>query len=88
MWMSMVAVVVVVAGRWRVVEEWRVEVRDWRSVSTTDLLGVSEVVGKAAKAAKLCGGVGGENEKGRSAAARVLCRFSSKCCREVVWDWC
>ncbi len=82
MWMSMVAVVVV-AGRWRVVEEWRGEVRDLRSVSTADLFGVSEVVGKAAK---LCGGVGGENEKGRPAAARVLCRLSSKCCREAVWD--
>lgn len=84
MWMSMMAVVGV-AGRWRVVVERRGEVRDWRSDSTMDLFGLSEVVEKAAK---LCGGVGGLNEKGRSAAERVFCKFLSKCCRDAVWDWC
>lgn len=85
--MSMVAVAVAVAvvGRWRVVVEWRGEVRDWRRVSTTDLVGLAEV---GAVAARLCGGVGGVKEKGRRAAERVSCRFWRKCCREATWDWC
>lgn len=67
-WMSITAVVEEV-GRWRVVVEWRGEVRDWRSVSAMDPFGLSEVVERAAK---LCGGVGGLNEKGRLAAERGL----------------
>ena len=82
--MSMMAVVGVV-GRWRVVVEWSGEVRDWRRVSTTDWVGLSEVVERAAK---LCRGVCGVNEKGRPAAERVLCRFLKKCCREAACDWC
>lgn len=84
-WMSMMAVVVGVVGRWRVVVEWRGAVRDWRRASTTELLGLSGVVGKAAR---LCRGVGGLYEKGRLAAERVLCRLWRKCCREAIWDWC
>lgn len=86
-WISIVAVVcgelVVVVGRWRVVVEWRGEVRVWRRVSMVDLVGV--VVGMAAK---LYGDVGGLNEKGRLAAERVLWRLLRKCWREATWDWC
>lgn len=50
--MEMVAVEEGGCGRWRVVVEWRGEVRDWRRVSTEDL-GVVLVVGGRRMAAKL-----------------------------------
>lgn len=81
-WVSMTAVVGGV-GRWRVVFEWSGEVRDWRRFSTTDCFGLSELVEEAVK---LCGDVGGLNEKGRPAAERILCSFSRKCRREATWD--
>ncbi len=81
MWVSMRAVVGGVRGRWRVVVEWRGDVRDWRRLSTMEL----EVVEVAVK---LWGDVGGVKEKGRRAAERVACRALRECWREVVWDWC
>lgn len=79
--MSTVAVVGWV-GRWRVIVEWRGEVRDWRRGSITEWVVVVE------RAAKSWRGGGGVDEKGRAAAERVWCRLVRKCCREANWDRC
>lgn len=84
MWMSMTAVVGVV-GRWRVVVEWRGEVRVWRRVSTMDFFGWAEVVERVER---LCGEVGGLNEKGSLAAESVWCRVERNAVRDATWDWC
>ena len=82
--MSMTAVVGVV-GRWRVVTEWRGEVRDWMRDSTMDLFGWAEMLEKLER---LCGEVGGLNKKGSPAAESVWCRVERNVVRDATWDWC
>lgn len=82
MYISMTAVVGVV-GRWRVVVEWRSEVRDWRRDSTVEFLGLEEGVERLER---LCGEVGGVNEKGSPAAESVWYRFEKNVFRDATWE--
>lgn len=54
--------------------------RDWRRVSTLDLFGLEEALERVAR---LCGEVGGLNEKGSPAAESVCCRFERNVLRDA-----